>query len=166
MRHALLQIPARATPMVLLVDSEFQIAQLLCEPSTTHLLQCHPWYNTDYSSVVLPQARSHGYPQDIQGRVGGGSRGWRATPSCTRGHAAIINKDATKLAELIQTGSAQVHPESLETPLHTAARVGSIDCLRWLLENRIKSPLDRARNGSTPAHYAAVYGRLEALKVK
>ena len=81
-------------------------------------------------------------------------------------HAAIINKDATKLAELIQTGSAQVHPESLETPLHTAARVGSIDCLRWLLENRIKSPLDRARNGSTPAHYAAVYGRLEALKVK
>ena len=80
-------------------------------------------------------------------------------------HAAIINKDVSNLAELIQTGSAQVHPESQETPLHTAARVGSIECLRWLLENRIKSPLDRSRSGSTPAHYAAVYGRLEALKV-
>lgn len=80
-------------------------------------------------------------------------------------HAAVTNDDVTKLAELIQAGSAQLHPETLETPLHTATRVGAMDCLRWLLENRIMSPFDRARNGSTPAHYAAVYGRLEALKV-
>ena len=81
-------------------------------------------------------------------------------------HDAVINNDVTKLAELVQAGSAQLHPETLETPLHTATRVGSMDCLRWLLENRIKSPFDRARNGSTPAHYAAVYGRLDALKVQ
>ena len=80
-------------------------------------------------------------------------------------HAAIINKDVTKLAELIRAGSPQLHPETQDTPLHTATRVGAIDCLRWLLQNGVKSPLDRARNGSAPAHYAAVYGRLEALKV-
>ena len=80
-------------------------------------------------------------------------------------HAAIMNNDVGHLSTLIKSGSAQLHPENLETPLHTAARAGAMDCLNWLLENRIKSPLDRARNRSTPAHYATVYGRLDALKV-
>lgn len=81
-------------------------------------------------------------------------------------HAAIMNNDVSTLASLIKSGSAQLHPENLETPLHTAARTGTMECLKWLLENHVKSPLDRARNRSTPAHYATVYGRLDALKVR
>lgn len=80
-------------------------------------------------------------------------------------HAAITKDDLEAMIELVQRGAAQVHPETRETPLHTAARVGALKCLRWLLDNHIKSPFDKARNGSSPVHYAAVYGQLEAMKV-
>ena len=80
-------------------------------------------------------------------------------------HGAIVNDDLETMIDLVQKGAAQVHPETRETPLHTAARVGSLKCLQWLLENHIKSPFDKTKNGSSPVHYAAVYGQLEAMKV-
>lgn len=80
-------------------------------------------------------------------------------------HGAIVKDDLEAMIDLVQKGAAQVHPETRETPLHTAARVGSLKCLQWLLDNHIKSPFDKASNGSSPVHYAAVYGQLEAMKV-
>ena len=80
-------------------------------------------------------------------------------------HGAIAKDDLETVIDLVQKGAAQVHPETRETPLHTAARVGSLKCLQWLLENHINSPFNKASNGSSPVHYAAVYGQLEAMKV-
>ena len=80
-------------------------------------------------------------------------------------HVAVANKDLKRLQELIQSGAPQLHPKTHETALHVAARTGSMECLRWLLSNNINSPFDKDRNGSTPCHYAAVYGQIEALKV-
>lgn len=79
-------------------------------------------------------------------------------------HVAVANKDLKRLQELIQSGAPQLHPKTHETALHVAARTGSMECLRWLLSNNINSPFDKDRNGSTPCHYAAVYGQIEALK--
>ena len=80
-------------------------------------------------------------------------------------HIAIMNKDLNKVKRLVQSGASQLHPKTRETPLHVAARNGALECLRWLLDNNVNSPLDKDRDGSTPAHYSAVYGQLEALKV-
>ncbi len=80
-------------------------------------------------------------------------------------HEAIMNGDLKKLQQLLKSGDVQLHPVTRETPLHMAARSGAIECLRWLLDNGINSPLDKDRDGSTPGHYCAVYGQLEALKV-
>ena len=80
-------------------------------------------------------------------------------------HVAIMNRDLKKLQKCLQSGEAQLHPVTKETPLHAAARSGAMECLRWLLENHVNSPFDRDRDGSTPGHYCAVYGQLEALKV-
>lgn len=81
-------------------------------------------------------------------------------------HNAIINNDLKTLQKLIASGDTpQLHPITKETPLHAAARNGSMECIKWLLDNRVNSLFDKDRDGSTPAHYCAVYGQLEALKV-
>lgn len=80
-------------------------------------------------------------------------------------HQAAARNDVSELAELVQQGSQIVGPESRETPLHAAAKKGATDTLKWLLEQKTVSPLEKAGNGNSAAHYAAVYGHLEALKV-
>ncbi len=80
-------------------------------------------------------------------------------------HKAIINRDLKQLKKLLLSGDGQLHPVTKETPLHVAARSGSMECLRWLLDNNINSPFEKDRDGSTPGHFCAAYGQLEALKV-
>ena len=80
-------------------------------------------------------------------------------------HEAAANNDIARLSDLVQEGSPLVGPDTRETPLHAAAKKGAMDALRWLLDNGTASPLEKAGNGNTAAHYAAVYGHLEALKV-
>ncbi|CAI8009295.1 Espin [Geodia barretti] len=80
-------------------------------------------------------------------------------------HEAAANNDIARLSDLVQEGSPLVGPDTRETPLHAAAKKGAMDALRWLLDNGTVSPLEKAGNGNTAAHYAAVYGHLEALKL-
>ena len=80
-------------------------------------------------------------------------------------HQAAAGNDVVQLSELVQQGAQLVGEGSKETPLHAAAKKGALDAVRWLLDNKTASPLDKAGNGNTAAHYAAVYGHLEVLKV-
>lgn len=80
-------------------------------------------------------------------------------------HLAVMNNDLEKLQKLIQSGAPQLNPKTYETALHVAARAPSLQCLQWLLDNYINSPRDCDCNGSTPCHYAVVYGNQEALQV-
>lgn len=80
-------------------------------------------------------------------------------------HEAAANNDIARLSDLVQEGSPLFGPNTRETPLHAAVKSGAMDTLRWLLDNKTVSPLGKAGNGNTAAHYAAVYGHLEALKV-
>ena len=80
-------------------------------------------------------------------------------------HVAVLNDDLEKLQQLIQSGAPQLNQKTYETALHVAARAPSLKCLQWLLENNINSPCDCDCNGSTPCHYAVVYGNKKALEV-
>ena len=80
-------------------------------------------------------------------------------------HLAILNNDVATLQKLIQDGSSHYNEKTKQTALHVAARSGSMQCLQWLIDNRIGSPMDKDSNGSTCSHFAAVYGNLEILKV-
>ena len=80
-------------------------------------------------------------------------------------HQAAASNDVARLAQLVDEGSPLVGSETSETPLHAAAKRGAVATLSWLLDNQTVSPLEKAGNGNTAAHYAAVYGHLEALKV-
>ena len=43
---------------------------------------------------------------------------------------------------------------------------GSDVVVEWLIDNTTEfGPLSKAMNGSTPAHYAAIYGQLSTLKL-
>lgn len=80
-------------------------------------------------------------------------------------HVAVMNNDLKNLQQLIQSGAPQLHQKTYETALHVAARTPALECMKWLLNNYINSPRDQDCNGSTPCHYAVVYGNLDALKV-
>ena len=80
-------------------------------------------------------------------------------------HQAAASNNVVELADLVKEGSPLIGTDTKETPLHAAAKKGAIDALRWLLDNKTVSPLEKAGNGNSPAHYAAVYGHLEVLKV-
>jgi len=80
-------------------------------------------------------------------------------------HIAAAKNDVQELARLVQQGELVIDNDTKESPLHAAARTGSVDALHWLLENRVASPLTKASNGNTAAHYAVVYGHAGALKL-
>ena len=80
-------------------------------------------------------------------------------------HQAAASNDVAVLADLVHEGSPLLGTETKETPLHAAAKKGAVDTLKWLLDNKTVSPLEKASNGNSAAHYAAVYGYMEALKV-
>ena len=79
-------------------------------------------------------------------------------------HVAAARNNVQELGELVAKDEPLVN-ESGETPLHAAARTGSNDTLRWLLDNGTVPPRAKAKDDNTAAHYAAVYGHLGALKV-
>lgn len=81
-------------------------------------------------------------------------------------HQAAASNNVIELANLVQEGAQLLGADTKETPLHAAAKKGALDSLRWLLDNKTVLPLEKAGNGNSAAHYAAVYGHLEALKVK
>lgn len=81
-------------------------------------------------------------------------------------HRAAASNNVTELADLVQAGAQLLGTDRKETPLHAAAKKGALDSLRWLLDNKTVSPLEKAGNGNSAGHYAAVYGHLECLKVK
>jgi ankyrin repeat protein len=82
-------------------------------------------------------------------------------------HIAAQQNDVSLLAEYVQDGQELIDEETGENPFHSAARGGSIEAIKWLLENRPSdiSPRHKANNGHTPAHAAAVYNHMEALKM-
>ena len=80
-------------------------------------------------------------------------------------HIAAVKNDVEKLAKLVEEGEPLEDPNTKETPLHAAAKMGSLDSLRWLLRNNTVSPEARSSSGYTAAHWAAVYGHFDCLKV-
>ena len=59
-----------------------------------------------------------------------------------------------------------VDPITKETPLHAAAKMGSMRALKWLLVNKNADVMAKSANGGyTAAHQAAVYGHFDCLKV-
>ena len=80
-------------------------------------------------------------------------------------HQAAAMNNVAELDSLVREGAQLESTETKETPLHAAAKRGALDTLAWLLENKTVSPLKKASNGNTAAHYAAVYGHSKALKV-
>ena len=112
-------------------------------------------------------------------------------------HNAAFRNDVKKLKHLMEEeGAPFLDEESLETPLHVAARwyvtiwwemhhylvkqcisiefnisccflnySGSDAVVKYLLTADHNAVLAKAVNGSTPAHYAAIYGQLSTLKL-
>ena len=82
-------------------------------------------------------------------------------------HIAAVKNDIEKLSELIEEGAQVEDPKTRETPLHAAAKAGSLKALKWLLENKQVRLTDKSSiGGYTAAHAAAVYGHFDCLKVR
>ena len=80
-------------------------------------------------------------------------------------HIAALQNRVQTLEQLLKQGEELVDESTGESPFHAAARGGSIDVILWLLENvTAVTPRDKAINGHTPAHVAAVYGHMGALR--
>jgi ankyrin repeat protein len=80
-------------------------------------------------------------------------------------HIAAVKNDIEKLANLLQEEAPTIDPSTKETPLHAAAKTGSIEALKWLIKNKTVALTAKSSSGYTPAHLAAVYGHLDCLKV-
>lgn len=80
-------------------------------------------------------------------------------------HIAAVKNDVEKLSKLVEEGAPLEDPTTKETPLHAAAKMGSLDALRWMLSKEMVKLETRSTGGYTAAHLAAVYGHFECLKV-
>ncbi len=81
-------------------------------------------------------------------------------------HVAVTKNDVDKLTELVGKGEPMVDPNSKETVLHAAVRAGSMDAVQYVLREKLVSPTALAASGHTAPHYAALYNKLELLKVR
>ena len=81
-------------------------------------------------------------------------------------HVAAANNDISELSRLVEEGAELVDPATKETPLHAAAKAGSLDALKWILENKVVTQEARSNTGNTAAHLAAVWGHLPCIKVR
>ena len=81
-------------------------------------------------------------------------------------HRAAEVDDVKRLEALVKRKAPLVASDTKENPLHVAASKGSINSIKWLLSNKTVPLFEKAKNGSTAAHYAAAYGHLPALKVE
>ena len=80
-------------------------------------------------------------------------------------HLAAAKNDIDKLSALVAEKAPLEDPSTKETPLHAAAKMGSAGALKWLLRNKTVKIDAKSSVGYTAAHFAAVYGHFEALKV-
>ena len=80
-------------------------------------------------------------------------------------HLAAVKNDIEKLSKLLAEKAPLVDPSTKETPLHAAAKVGAAEALKWLMRNKVAKLDTKSSVGYTAAHFAAVYGHFECLKV-
>eukprot|EP00731_Ephydatia_muelleri_P013653 Em0007g963a len=80
-------------------------------------------------------------------------------------HRAAEADDVRTLEDLVKRKAPLVTSDTRETPLHVAASKGSVNAIKWLLDSKVTSPFEKAKNGNTAAHYAAVCGHLPALQL-
>ena len=80
-------------------------------------------------------------------------------------HLAASRDDVMKLTEILEEGGDLVDPKTNETPIHAAARSGAKKTLMHLLDKELADPTVKGSSGYTAAHYAAVYGYFDCLKV-
>lgn len=80
-------------------------------------------------------------------------------------HKAAVKDDIEKLSALVEEKAPLEDPTTKETPLHAAAKVGSLKVVKWLLKNKVVDMECKSSVGYTAAHLAAVYGHFECLKV-
>lgn len=81
-------------------------------------------------------------------------------------HLAAVKNDVEKLSQLVGEKAPLEDPSTNETPLHAAAKMGSLEALKWLMRNRTVQIDIKGSGGYTAAHYAAVYGHFDCLKVR
>ena len=81
-------------------------------------------------------------------------------------HKAAVKNDTEKLAALLQENAPTIDPSTKETPLHAAAKTGSVEALKWMIKSKSVEMDAKSTTGYTPAHLAAVYGHLDCLKVR
>ena len=67
-----------------------------------------------------------------------------------------------KVQGLVKTASSHKSGSSLE--LYFAVTVGQLEHVRFLVEKKHCSPLQREQNGFAPFHIAAILGNVEVLK--
>lgn len=80
-------------------------------------------------------------------------------------HVAATKNDVDKIAELVAQGESVIDPSNQETVLHAAVRAGSKDAVQYILREKLVSPTALSVTGHTAAHYAALYDKLDLLKV-
>ena len=81
-------------------------------------------------------------------------------------HSAAAKNDISELDRLVKDGAELIDPVSEETPLHAAAKCGSLEAMKWMMENKVVNLVARSKAGSTAAHLAAVWGHLPCIKVR
>lgn len=81
-------------------------------------------------------------------------------------HLAAANNNVSELSRLVGEEAELEDHRSKETPLHAAAKSGSLDTLKWMVAKGV-GPLEAksSRNGYTAAHLAVVRGHFQCLKV-
>lgn len=80
-------------------------------------------------------------------------------------HLAAVKNDIEKLSTLVAERAPLEDPTTKETPLHAAAKTGSAEALKWLMRNKAVQMDTKSNGGYTAAHFAAVYGHFDCLKV-
>lgn len=80
-------------------------------------------------------------------------------------HIAAVKNDTDKLSNLVAEDAPMEDPTTKETPLHAAAKAGSVESLKWLLKNKVAEITAKSSTGYTAAHFATVFGHFDCLKV-
>ena len=86
---------------------------------------------------------------------------WLLCDACFKGNVDVAHFLLQNYPDIVNSTTTEEH--SRWTPLHMAARSGSVDCIKLLLQ--YGENIEEARSdGSTSLHIAAYNGRLSAVK--